>query len=180
MLTKDRAYYSPSPFRGNRFCIIFFESAKLYCMRESVLEYLNGKPGLNRLLRAVKEDCSNEKVVAGMRALGLCDKFLTGPIWRVIENDEVSVVDLPVFMRELTGALKDEVENGFECFMNGSFRPSERREWIVKMDGMMDELTKPCENDAETDCSECDCACDCEVVGEPQWPDDGSRARGDG
>lgn len=65
-----------------------------------MLAFLNGWPNPNNLLKAVKEDLSNELFTAELRALGIIDKFLTGPLWRLIESKK-SILDLIVHLFHL-------------------------------------------------------------------------------
>ena len=85
-----------SLFRGNRFNIIFYDGAGVYCMRTHFEKYLvehhNGP--LNGLLRAILSDLRVPKHIAGCKALGIIDKLVTGPFWRKLESSTVSILDL--------------------------------------------------------------------------------------
>ena len=47
----------------------------------------------NQLLRVVNQDIEVPEYVAGCKALGLVNKIVTGPLWRVLESD-VSILDM--------------------------------------------------------------------------------------
>ena len=49
--------------------------------------------GLNRLLLAVQEDLQNMTYVAGVWALGIMDKIITGPFWGLV-NQKHSILEL--------------------------------------------------------------------------------------
>ena len=72
-------------FRGNRFNILFFNGAGAYFLHENALEYLVNADN-NKLLKAVKQDLGVVSFIAGCKALGLVDKYLTGPLWRLLNK----------------------------------------------------------------------------------------------
>ena len=41
----------------------------------------------NNLLKSVLDDANNEFYISGCRALGLIDKFITGPLWKLLESN---------------------------------------------------------------------------------------------
>ena len=73
-------------FRGNRFNILFYDAGALYYHWDDLYELLTSWPSPNRLLLAMKEDMDNEVHKAGVRSLGIIDKLITGPFWRLIEK----------------------------------------------------------------------------------------------
>ena len=73
-------------FRGNRVNIMFYNSGALFYHRQDLLDFLSQWPSPNRLLKAVQEDLSQKVHVAGVRALGIIDKVITGPFWRLLEQ----------------------------------------------------------------------------------------------
>ena len=48
----------------------------------------------NQLLRAVLSDIQISEYVAGCKALGLINKVITGPLWLVLECNDVSILDM--------------------------------------------------------------------------------------
>ena len=81
-------------FRGNRFNVVFANGGCVYYLREHMINFLTKSWGTpNRLLKAVLEDASNNLYMAGCKALGLIDKFITGPLWRILESD-IHILDL--------------------------------------------------------------------------------------
>ena len=71
---------------GNRFNIVFYDAAALYFHKEAITEFFHAWPNKNNLLEAVNEDISNKLYLAEVRALGIADKIVTGPFWRIVEN----------------------------------------------------------------------------------------------
>ena len=45
----------------------------------------------NQLLRAVYQDICVPEYIAGCRALGIINKVVTGPLWRVLESADVEM-----------------------------------------------------------------------------------------
>lgn len=54
-------------------------------IKEFIEVYFN-KEDRNRLVSSVYNYVNNPVYLAGCRALGIIDKLLTGPLWRIIEN----------------------------------------------------------------------------------------------
>jgi E1A/CREB-binding protein len=61
-------------------------------IKEFIEVYFN-KEDINRLVSSVYNYVNNPVYLAGCRALGIIDKLLTGPLWRIIENEE-HILDL--------------------------------------------------------------------------------------
>ena len=61
---------------------------------------------LNRLLQAVLSDLKVSQYVAGVKALGIIDKVVTGPFWRYIESSSVSILK----MSETYSKMKENFE----------------------------------------------------------------------
>ena len=92
-------------YRGNRFNILFYDAGVLYYHWDDLLELLNDWPNPNRLLLAVKEDMTNDVQKAGVRALGIIDKLITGPFWRLIEK-KGSILHLTPFLTQIKTKLE--------------------------------------------------------------------------
>ena len=65
--------------KGNRFNILFYNSAALYFHYNDIREFLQSLPTKNCFLSAVLEDLEVDTHKAGVRAIGILDKFITGP-----------------------------------------------------------------------------------------------------
>jgi E1A/CREB-binding protein len=72
------------------FFFIFFYHRNHF--KEFIEVYFN-KEDRNRLVSSVYNYVNNPVYLAGCRALGIIDKLLTGPLWRIIENVE-HILDL--------------------------------------------------------------------------------------
>ena len=70
-----------APFIGNCFNILFYNGAGCYYVFDHLKEFFDVVKGENKLLSAVFHDLQVSYFKAGCRALGLIDKFVTGPLW---------------------------------------------------------------------------------------------------
>lgn len=76
----------------------------------------------NRLLQAVLEDVTNPINIAGSKALGLIDKHITGPLWRIIES-KIHVLDITHHYSKLKEFLERCGEGNISLFMTGEDIP---------------------------------------------------------
>ncbi|XP_070547896.1 uncharacterized protein [Ptychodera flava] len=73
-------------YKGNRFNIMYYNAAAVYYHASDILQFITNWPNPNRLLSAVSEDLQIPVYKAEIRALGLIDKVVTGPYWRIVEK----------------------------------------------------------------------------------------------
>lgn len=95
-------------FIGNRFNIIFYNSAAVFYHRSHIQDFLLKWPTPNHLLQVVSKDIVEPVYLAGIRALGILDKIVTGPFFRLTENAK-SVLDLNPHLQQMQ-----------KCFEKGS------------------------------------------------------------
>ena len=131
-------------FRGNRFNIIFANGARIYYLHKDIKDFLKSWGTSNRLLRAVLEDISNVAYVAGTKALGLIDKHITGPLWRILESG-VHVLDLPHHYSKLKDFFETCTEESISAFMTGESTPFNSKH--TKKDELWMALVSPSEHD---------------------------------
>ena len=84
-------------FRGNRFNILFYDAGVLYYISYFIKFFKDVWQTPNQLLRAVYSDIQVPAFLAGCRALGLVNKIVTGPLWRVLESSDISIIEMNVF-----------------------------------------------------------------------------------
>ena len=72
----------------------------------------------NNLLKAVSQDLNVKSYIAGCRALGLVDKFLTGPLWRLLVKVD-NVLDMNKYYQKIEDLCLKVSENAEE-FMKGN------------------------------------------------------------
>ena len=135
-------------FRGNRFNIIFANGARVYYLHQHIIDFLNSWGTPNRLLQAVLEDVSNDVNVAGSKALGLINKNITGPLWRILESG-IQVTDLPQYYTKLKEFLDQCTETNINTFMTGEKIPFGTE--FVKKDDVWQALTTPSSHDGKVE-----------------------------
>ena len=102
-------------FVGNRVNVLFYNAAATYFHLEHVTEFLDKWPNQNRLLQAVSEDSQNKVYIAGVRALGIIDKIITGPYWRLIEETK-SILDLNRYLLKMKTSLENWANDASTLF----------------------------------------------------------------
>ena len=84
-----------APFRGNRFNILLYDAGVIYLLSSLIKKFLiEVWQTPNKLLRTVLVDVQVPEFIAGCKALGLVNKLITGPLWRVIESKDLSILDM--------------------------------------------------------------------------------------
>ena len=92
-------------FIGNHFNIIFYNSAAVFYHRSHIQDFLLKWPTPNHLLQVVSKDIVEPVYLAGIRALGILDKIVTGPFFRLTENAK-SVLDLNPHLQQMQKCLE--------------------------------------------------------------------------
>ena len=75
------------PFLGNRFNILFVNAAGLYFLYDQLINFLRRIEHSNKLLDAVYCDLEVLSFKIGCMALGLIEKLITGPLWKIMANE---------------------------------------------------------------------------------------------
>ena len=132
-------------FRGNRFNVVFANGARIYYLHQHIADFLKSWGTSNRLLRAVLEDVSNGVYVAGSKSLGLIDKHITGPLWRILESG-IHVLDLPQHYSKLKEFVETCREESINMFMTGESTPFSSK--YIKKDDVWLALVTPSEHDS--------------------------------
>ena len=84
-------------FKGNRFNIIFYDGGGVFYLHEHLREFFTKSyVTSNRLLQSVNSDINNPIYIAGCKALGIINKLVTGPLWRLLESN-VSITDMSAY-----------------------------------------------------------------------------------
>jgi len=79
-------------FLHNRFNVLFIDGGAVFYHRKHINDYLNsGRSSKNnKLLSSIDSHISNAAVLAECRALGIIGKLVCGPLWRLLEDDNIS------------------------------------------------------------------------------------------
>lgn len=107
-------------FLHNRFNILFVDGAAVFYHRNHISEYLSsGRSSKNnKLLASVQQWISNRVLLAECRALGILSKLVTGPLWRLLENPEISFFRMNDFWQVLVNKIDEYSENS-EVLLTG-------------------------------------------------------------
>ena len=77
------------PFKENRFNVLFYRR----CGGKDENKILKSVKDENKLLKVVHSDLQVKSYLCGCRALGLINKFVTGPLWRLLDSG-VHILDM--------------------------------------------------------------------------------------
>ena len=122
-LTEEAVFLRDSsiPFRGNRCNVLFFNGGILYYVQDHLQHFFDIVKVHNKLLRSVNSDVPIQSYLCRCRALGLINKFVTGPLGRLLLN---LLVDASEFMLdsaiyfEKVKISKDNVHNSLAMTSN--------------------------------------------------------------
>ena len=73
---------------GNHFNVIFHNGGAVYYHRHHIKSLIENKHEQNHLFLAVSEDLQNKVYIAGLRALDIVSKLITGPYFRLVGDKE--------------------------------------------------------------------------------------------
>ena len=135
-------------FVGNRFNILFYNAAGVYYLRKHMVSFYDDAFGTpNRLHAAVRDDLRKTQYLAACRALGIVDKLITAPLWRILASRTATIASVSTTYTSLHDALlilKDDASP----LLDGSARPL--KDATITMDKVHQELFTPGETDEET------------------------------
>jgi len=93
------------PYRGSRFNILFENASAIYFLNGQLELFLESYGASNRLLKSILHDLKTPEFVAGVKALALICKFVTCPLWHILEDKYVSIIDMNTKYLQLTNVL---------------------------------------------------------------------------
>ncbi|WAR12743.1 SPIN3-like protein [Mya arenaria] len=131
-------------FHGNRFNILFESATGVFFMKDKIQEFLNGNQ-TNKLLKAVLHDIKVPWYLSEVKALGLISKLITVPLWCLLEDKTVHILDMNKHYLELVNFF-DEALNDIPSFMKGTILPFGEKT-VVKQDPLMESLLADWEYD---------------------------------
>jgi hypothetical protein len=104
-------------FRGNRFNIIFLMGEIVYYHKNHVIDFLKNVHGANNFLQKATLALSlSNVVIAQCKVLGLVSKLITGPLWRLLEQNK-HVLDMNAHYETLLNFL-DSNSKDANSFIN--------------------------------------------------------------
>ena len=123
----------------------FFDSEVLYCIFDNILDFLEKVHGTpNDLLKSVLTDLREPFLKAGLKALGLISKLVTGPLWRIVEQKGTHILSLNHYYKDLQTFLINSSHDSSN-FMKGEYIPFPSE--FVKKDKRYEQLLKPSESE---------------------------------
>ncbi|WAQ97233.1 hypothetical protein MAR_029923 [Mya arenaria] len=106
-------------FRGNRFNILFRNAANVFFLEHQIRTYLAIEHS-NRLLASINHDINVPEYVAGCKSLGLISELITAPLWFIIEDENLHIIEAQTLYQELVKYLK-EFPQHIRYFMEGNY-----------------------------------------------------------
>ena len=141
--------YSPliTSFKGNRFNIVFLLGGNVFFLADYITNCIQNIKTPNKLLKCVLKDIENEYHLAGCRALGLLQKLITSPLWRVTES-KGHILDMNHTYKDLVDFFDKcaQDEDALLDFIHGTSPFSEH---LVEHDEVLEKLAKPSELDVQ-------------------------------
>ena len=128
-------------FRGNRFNILFESAAGVFFLKDQISEFLTGCQ-TNKLLKAVQHDVKVPMFMAEVKSLGLISRLITGPLWSLLEDRNIHILDMNKYYLQLVNFFNDAQAN-IEIFMKGKLLPFGETT-VVKNDALLTALLIPC------------------------------------
>ncbi|MCH2377670.1 MAG: hypothetical protein MK231_04815, partial [Pelagibacterales bacterium] len=106
------------PFKGNRFNVLFYNAGMIYYLHDKCKSFFDDVFEENRLLSAVYHDLGEPAYIIGCRALGLVNKFLTGPLWRLLVKIK-NILELNEYYQRIE-QLSQQISNDASEFLSGN------------------------------------------------------------
>ena len=108
------------PFLGNRFNILFLYRAGVFYLFSYLEEFLNNVSLENKLISAVFHDLQVLPFKVACKALGLIEKLVSGPLWRMMVKKK-EVLNMSTHYQSLYKFFKGAEDA--TAFLNGASRP---------------------------------------------------------
>ena len=70
----------------SRMNVVFVNAGSIFHHHEHIVKFLESFPNKNKLLSAVLNDIQENVFLAELKALGIINKIITGPFWRLCES----------------------------------------------------------------------------------------------
>ena len=138
------------PFLGNRFNILFLNGAGVFYLLSYLEEFLNNVSLENKLMSAVFHDLQVLAFEVACQALGLIDKLVSGPLWRMMVKEK-EVLSMSTHYQSVYEFFKEGGEDA-TAFLNSESRPFPD---LVVEDGRLTALLEFEENDSQMMLKQC-------------------------
>ena len=146
MLTTDGFKSLPiDPFKGSRFNILFQNAASIFYFSEPLVTFLEFNR-TNKLLKSVYFDLQVPEYLAACKALGLVSKLITVPLWSIIEDSSIHILDIGSQYQEIIDFLALATEKT-DDFITGKLFLSFHNKANLKADRIYLKLLQRWEHD---------------------------------
>ena len=133
-------------FIGNRFNILYYNASALYFLKDAIKDFIEGWPEPNKLIKSVDELMQNPFNMACVRALGIVDKIVTGPFWRIVEHVD-SILKINPYLKTLKLQL-DSLRQDANPVLHGHLFFDENDDLVkINRDNVYDELFRNTQNE---------------------------------
>ncbi|CAG2194718.1 unnamed protein product [Mytilus edulis] len=107
-------------FLHNRFNILFVDGGTVY-HRGHINNYLtSGRCSkTNKLISSISTRIENETLLSECRALGIIEKLICGPLWRILEDDKISFFEMNAYWQILIEKI-DKLSNDASELLKGN------------------------------------------------------------
>ena len=97
-------------YRGNRFNIPFLNLAAVFHHRDhfqQLCSMLDPKKEANMFVRCLRADFEDDIILAGMRAMGMICQHISTPLMKMVESNDIHVIDTDKYYTRLRDKVKD-------------------------------------------------------------------------
>ena len=133
------------PFLGNRFNILFVNAAGVYFLYDQLINFFRRIEHNNKLLDAVYCDLEVLSFKIGCMALGLIEKLITGPLWKIMAN-ETHILRMSSHYQSLLEFLESSSEDCSKFLRGESF---------INRDDCLIQLLEPCDEQIQLMTKQC-------------------------
>jgi hypothetical protein len=135
-----------TPYRGSRFNVLFHNSSVLYCLHPYLLDFLTTNHN-NGLTASVFHDLQQPYYVAMVRSFAILSKLYMKPMWAMLEDRDVDIVQMGKYYSSMVSSLETATENpelllqGQSPFPEHYLRRDEWWEEVFKVSEDYDSMT---------------------------------------
>ena len=138
------------PFLGNRFVILFVYAGGVYFLYDQLIDFFQRIEHNNKLLDAVYWDLEVLFFKIGCRPLGLIEKLITAPLWKIMAN-KTHVLRMSSHYQSLLEFLESSSDNCSKFLRGESFYdPS-----FINRDDCLIKLLEPCDQQTQLMTKQC-------------------------
>ena len=130
--------------------MLFCNGGILYFLYNHLKHFFESVKDENKLLKAVHSDLQIKSYLCGCRALGLINKFVTGPLWRLLESG-IHILDMnkhcqkmPSLFFDLSVDAKEFMLGNVIFFENVELSKDDVYNSLILASNILGESTKQC------------------------------------